>query len=141
MVDENSISIFTDGGSRGNPGPSAVGVYAIDSSGNILFQLGKRLGRATNNIAEYTAVLEALTWLSSYGSSQKISVNFYLDSQLVVSQINGLWKVKNPELLALLYKIREKEAGIKAEIRYNHVPREQNKQADKLVNMALDNKI
>lgn len=135
------INVFTDGGSRGNPGQSAIGVYIIDKNNNVLSSFGKTIGVATNNTAEYTAVIEALNFISENKElfNKEESINFYLDSELVVSQINGLYKMKNPNLRMLLFKIREKEAEINCIIKYFHIPREKNKQADKLVNTALDN--
>lgn len=143
MENETILSIFTDGGSRGNPGQAALGVFVIDQHQQVLFQLGKKLGVATNNVAEYQAVIAALDWLEGYikQSPSRITVTFYLDSLLVVSQIKGLWKVKNPQLSQLLYIIQEKVQELHIRITYQHIPREQNKKADKLVNMALDNQL
>ncbi len=136
------ISIFTDGGSRGNPGPAGIGVYAFDENSKVLYAYGEAIGVATNNVAEYRAVLNALDWLIGYikGHPSEKTIHFFLDSLLLVSQINGLYKVKNEALQKLLWLVREKEAQIKATLRYSHVPREENKQADRLVNEALDKK-
>lgn len=134
-----NISIFTDGGSRGNPGQAGIGVYIKDDE-KIITQIGKRIGVETNNVAEYKAVIEALTWVSENKENLKdTNINFFMDSQLIYSQIAGLYKIKNENLRSLLYKVREKEAEIKLPISYNYIPREQNKNADGLVNMALDN--
>ncbi|HKC14811.1 MAG TPA: ribonuclease HI family protein [Patescibacteria group bacterium] len=134
-----NISIFTDGGSRGNPGQAGIGVYIKDDERTIT-QIGKRIGVETNNVAEYKAVIEALTWISENKENlEDTSINFFMDSQLIYSQIVGLYKIKNEILRSLLYKVREKEAEIKLPISYNYIPREQNKNADGLVNMALDN--
>lgn len=135
----NVINVYTDGGSRGNPGPSAIGVYIVDPNGRQLFSLGERIGLATNNIAEYKAVIRALLWLlENKQINEKTEVNFFLDSKLICSQINGLYKVKNANLRNLIFEIREKEAKIKAKIKYYHIAREKNIMADKLVNLALD---
>lgn len=141
MMEE--INIFTDGGSRGNPGPAGIGVYIADKNGKEIASIGKRIGLATNNVAEYKAVLEALAWIlankEALGNNPKI--NFFLDSKLVYSQIAGLFKIKNPFLRTLLYEVREKEAQVKGRIFYNHIPREKNIKADEMVNKALDNLI
>lgn len=135
------INIYTDGGARGNPGPSAIGVYILDSNNKVIDGFGKPIGFATNNVAEYKAVIEALSWLLEKKELLKNekSVSFYLDSELVCKQLNGLYKIKNSDLRNLLFKIREKEAILSFEIKYFHVPRERNREADKLVNKALDN--
>lgn len=138
----NSISIYTDGGSRGNPGPAAIGVF-IEGDGQILGEIGKRIGETTNNFAEYCAILEGFDFLlenkSLFGKETRI--NFFMDSQLAYSQISGIYKVKNEVLAKLLFKIRQKEKEIKLPIKFSFVPRELNKKADKLVNQALDNKL
>lgn len=134
------INIFTDGGSRGNPGPAGIGVYITDKNGKEVASIGKHIGNATNNVAEYKAVLEALSWILAnkeiLGNNPKI--NFFLDSKLVYSQIAGLFKVKNSLLRTILYEIREKEAQAKSQIFYSHIPREKNTKADEMVNKALD---
>lgn len=137
------LFIFCDGGARGNPGPAAIGFLIKNEKGKILHQEGKFIGRATNNVAEYRAVLAALIWLirnknrlvSQYPS---ISVSFYLDSKLVVSQLNGLYKIKNANLRNLIIEVRVKEGELGAKIDYSYLSREKNKEADALVNEALD---
>jgi len=137
----SEIKIFTDGGSRGNPGPAAIGVYITDGKENVLAGIGKQIGVETNNTAEYRAVIEALSWLlDNIGKiAEDAKISFFLDSLLVCSQIKGLYKVKNANLRDLLFQVRQKEAQIKRSIFYNHIPREKNKMADSLVNDALDN--
>lgn len=133
------ISVFCDGGARGNPGPSAVGVVIKDKAGKLIHTIGKRIGFATNNVAEYTSVVEAMNYLAQKSFSiNPTGVHFFLDSQLVVSQLNGVYKIKNPRLRELLMRIREKEALVKYPIIYTHIPREKNIEADSLVNEALD---
>ncbi len=138
-----SINVFTDGGSRGNPGPSAIGVYIEDNNGKEIAGFGKRTGIATNNTAEYKAVVEALSWIGLHKKalSEVETINFFLDSSLVCSQINGLFKIKNANLRNYLYKIRELENNINYKIYYRYIPREKNKRADRLVNHALDSKL
>lgn len=135
------MNVYTDGGARGNPGPASIGVYIEDDKNSKIFEFGKPIGVATNNTAEYWAVIEALDWLikNKLLVERNRDINFYMDSNLVCSQITGLFKVKNSNLRELLFKIREKEAQIKADIRYFHISRERNTKADRLVNLALDN--
>lgn len=137
------INIYTDGGARGNPGPAAIGVFISDGNGLEIKSISKTIGIQTNNVAEYSAVVEALSWLSDHKEiiSDDSGISFFIDSQLVYSQIVGLFKIKNPKLRELLFKIRETEAQIKYSIRYYNIPREKNKKADRLVNMALDNEL
>jgi ribonuclease HI len=132
-------TIHTDGGARGNPGPSAIGVFIQKENGVLLHKFGKKIGNTTNNVAEYTAVIEALTWLSRNIQNDAAPVYaFYLDSTLVVNQLNGLWKMKEAHLRVLLFKIRELEQQVGGNVSYTYVPREENTDADFLVNQALD---
>lgn len=137
------INIFTDGGSRGNPGPAAIGVNAI-ADDKVVFQLSKTVGYATNNYAEYSALIESLRHLVTENINAP-QINFYLDSELVVKQINGQYKVKNPgikhlydQVKALITKLISN--GQTSNISFTHIPREKNKVADSLVNAALDAK-
>lgn len=134
------LNIYTDGGARGNPGPSAIGVHIEDEKGKEVESIGKKIGNTTNNTAEYKAVIEALFWIieNKEKFSEDTIINFHLDSLLVCSQIKGLFKVKNADLRIYLFKIRELETEIKNPIFYTHIPREKNKKADALVNKALD---
>lgn len=129
------LIIHTDGGARGNPGPAAVGVV-IEQEGKEIAAFGKRIGETTNNVAEYTAVIEALKKVQSFGTGN--TLHFYLDSTLVVNQINGLFKVKDAKLRQLLFSVRELEQAVGGTIMYTSVPREQNTRADFFVNKALD---
>lgn len=138
----SKIVIFTDGGSRGNPGPAALGVFIKTEDGKELARIGKTLGITTNNVAEYSAIIEGFNWLLVNKEKLTIDdVKFYMDSQLACSQLNGLYKVKNPAIREFVFEIRQKEAELKIPISYTHVPREQNKQADFMVNQALDNEL
>ncbi len=138
----NEIHINTDGGARGNPGPAALGVYIADNSGKKLAGIGKRIGNTTNNVAEYLAVIEALNWVIANKQGLKISkIIFNLDSQLVYSQIIGVYKVKTEHIRELIYTVKEKISKVEVPIEWHHVPRESNKKADELVNLALDNLI
>lgn len=136
-----NISVYTDGGARGNPGPAAIGVY-IEQEGIEVVRIAKRIGNATNNFAEYSAILEALTFLEENKSKLKFSkVEFFMDSELAYSQLVGLYKIKNSDIRNFIFEIRKKEGAIGAPIVYLHIRREKNKMADALVNMALDNLI
>lgn len=133
--------VHTDGGARGNPGPAAIGVVIEDGAKKIIKKFGRQIGEATNNVAEYTAVKEALKAMKSLElrtENEKIEIFFYLDSTLVVNQLNGLFKIKDPTLRQLNTAIRILEQEVGGVVRYSPVPREQNKHADLLVNQALD---
>lgn len=134
------INIFTDGGARGNPGPSAIGVYIEDENKKEIAGFGKKIGITTNNVSEYKAVIEALDWVieNKKDFNNEAKINFFLDSKLICSQIIGVYKVKNSGLRNLLFDVREREAQINFPIYYKHIPREQNKKADEFVNKALD---
>lgn len=131
------IEVYCDGGSRNNPGHSAYG-FLVKVNGQTEFKKGEYIGIATNNVAEYTAVVEALMWLEKNHKGDEI--NFYLDSNLVVSQLSGLFKIKNADLKNFVIRIRSLEKNFR-NITYKHIPRERNKEADKLVNIALDQKL
>jgi ribonuclease HI len=129
--------VHTDGGARGNPGPAAIGVVIEDDRKKIIRKFGKRIGDATNNVAEYTAVAESLKAIQpTAGESPDIEI--FLDSTLVVNQLNGLFKIKDPTLRQLATGIRILEQEVGGEVHYNAVPREQNRRADFLVTHALD---
>ena len=128
------LVINIDGACRGNPGPGSTGVYVTDGRGKVLAEHGRALGRVTNNIAEYAALSDALDIAKKLGGTH---LEVRSDSQLLVRQFNGEYRVKNLTLLDALRKIMAKKAGF-AEVRLVHVPREQNKEADRLANEALD---
>ena len=134
------LNVFTDGGARGNPGPSATGVYMTDENKQMVAGFGNAIGTATNNVAEYRAVIDALDWIieNKKSLSETARVNFFLDSKLVCSQIIGLFKIKNVGLKDLLLDVRGREGQINFPMFYKHIPREQNSKADAFVNSALD---
>lgn len=136
----NILNVFTDGGARGNPGHSAIGVYITNGNLKKIAGFGKTIGIATNNVAEYKAVIEALTWIieNKKDFAKDTKIYFFLDSKLVCSQIIGIFKVKNADLRNLLLDVRDREAQINFPIFYKYIPREQNTKADALVNAALD---
>jgi len=138
----SKISIFTDGGARGNPGPAALGVFIEDEKHQELARIGKTLGETTNNVAEYSAILEGLSWALLNKENLNIEkISFYMDSQLAYSQLAGLYKVKNPRIREFVFEIRKIEAELKIPIVYSHIPREKNIKADFMVNQALDNEL
>jgi ribonuclease HI len=140
---KNNLVVFTDGGARGNPGPAASGFIIKDNHGQILIEQGKYLGQATNNVAEYQAVIEALTWLKNNFKMKETlnnQIDFFLDSNLVVNQLNGFFKIKDAKLKNLIIKVRSLEKEINEKIFYHFIPRQKNYHADFLVNQTLDKK-
>ncbi|MBI4099796.1 ribonuclease HI family protein [Candidatus Microgenomates bacterium] len=131
------LIIFCDGGARGNPGPAAGAFVVYNDAGNLREKRGKYLGETTNNVAEYQAVIMALEWLVQ----NPAEADFRLDSNLVVNQLNGTFKVKDAKLRELLLKVRELEAKVVLPLTYSYVPREKNMVADALVNQTLDNSV
>jgi ribonuclease HI len=131
------VMLFTDGGARGNPGPAAIGVVIKNHKGDVLQKIGKYIGESTNNDAEYKALLEGLSSLKEMGAT---NVKCYLDSELVVKQVNGLYKVKNENIKKLWHKIKTLEKDFKV-ITYHHVKREKNWEADLIVNEVLDSAV
>lgn len=130
-----TIRIFTDGGARGNPGPAAMGGVLYDAaSGTVLDTFGIYLGETTNNQAEYRALIEALQRAKQFGAT---IAECNLDSQLVVEQMSGRYKVKN-DGLKLLFREAQNMVRQFEHVTFHHIPREQNKQADSLVNRELD---
>lgn len=133
------LSIYTDGGARGNPGPAGFGVVVYDDQKKIIHQHSQYLGVKTNNDAEYSAVNYALTWLISQITILPINqVNLYLDSQLVVRQLNGQYKVKAANLKFLYQQSLSLISQISFPLHISHVYREQNYLADLLANQAMD---
>jgi len=140
-MQNNTLYLWTDGGARGNPGPAAIGVVATNHSGEELTAYGEYIGETTNNIAEYKALLSALIW-SKYqqenvGASWQ-AIHCHLDSQLVVYQLIGKYRVKDMKLQPLFAQIQNTAQALGIPVTYAHIPREENKRADALVNHALD---
>lgn len=140
---EEKIQIYTDGGSRGNPGPAAIGIVFYNTSGEIIHKYKKSIGQATNNEAEYSAILEALQLLvkSKWFLDNNIEcggVDCFLDSQLVVEQLNGRYKIKQSHISEFVNSIKSIIIQSGLEVSFTHISREKNKLADKLVNEALD---
>lgn len=138
---ENKYSIFTDGGSRGNPGHAGYGFVVFNDKKELLFKDKKYIGIATNNQAEYQGALSAIEYIYNNLNNERSIYNFYLDSLLVVEQLNGHYKIRNEDLKELYYKIRELVLKLGKPVYFNHIPREKNRVADALVNEALDEQI
>lgn len=135
------IIINTDGGSRGNPGPSAVGVVIADSQGKILKKYGQAIGEATNNEAEYEAVIFALQkakLLFGKNKAKEMEIEVKMDSELVVKQLNHQYQLKQKHIQDLFVQIWNLIIEFKS-VSFRHIFREKNEEADKLVNEALDN--
>ncbi len=139
---QEKIILYTDGGARNNPGPAGAGAIGYEgdpstSSGRVLFELKKFLGSQTNNWAEYEAVYLALIEAKRLGYADR-PIEARLDSKLVVEQLSGNWKIKEPTLKPQWAKARMLMQESFANIKFVYVPREQNKEADRLVNEAID---
>jgi ribonuclease HI len=135
-VEGLALIAFADGGSRGNPGKAACAAVVTDAAGAELLRRARKIGKATNNVAEYEGVRLALELCAELGASD---VTLRLDSELVVRQLEGRYKVKHPDLIKRHDDVRMLISGFR-EFRVEHVPRAQNVLADKLVNAALDGK-
>lgn len=128
------ITAFFDGGARSNPGPAGYGVYIVDDLGNVLAELHGSLGVNTNNVAEYNGLIAALTWAVEH-DVREITVKG--DSLLIIEQMRGNYKVKNEGLKPLHMQARMLVMQI-GNVKFQHVPREQNKDADRLSNVGMD---
>lgn len=136
----NKIILNTDGGSRGNPGPAAIGVVVSDESGKVLHKCGETIGAATNNDAEYQALIFGLKKLKLLFGKDKVKgleIECRLDSELVVKQMNHEYKLKEEKIQKFFIEIWNLALDF-ASVKFIHIPREQNKLADKMVNEALD---
>ena len=130
------LIIYTDGGARGNPGPAGIGAVFYDEAGEVKKEISEYLGKTTNNQAEYKAVLRSLEEAKKLGAKE---LEFYIDSELVVKQLNGEYKVKNKDLQPLFVQIYNLTLEFK-KVNFSHVRREKNKEADKLANRAMDSR-
>ena len=130
-----TLHLFTDGGSRGNPGQAAIGCVLVDPArGVTLKEHGERIGVETNNVTEYRALIKGLHIALAYQPNRLIC---HLDSELIVKQLNGEYRVKMPTLQPLVDEIRELTMELQ-DVVFTHIPREDNWRADALVNKALD---
>ena len=136
-----NINVYTDGGSRGNPGPSAYGLVVYDDQQQIIHKDSKYLGVKTNNEAEYAGLIAALEWIKNNQSKLNLSkINFYSDSQLMVRQISGIYRVKASNLLPIFQEAKTLIGQINLSINFQDVRRELNELADQLANEAMDRK-
>jgi ribonuclease HI len=134
------LILHTDGGARGNPGPAAIGVVIElekDGETEVIAELGETIGIATNNVAEYRAIIRGLEEAERLGAD---TVTCLLDSLLVVEQLNGNYRVKSADMKPLHARVQELRQRF-ALVTFQHVSREQNQEADRLVNDALDRKL
>jgi ribonuclease HI len=134
MTKFKKLIIHTDGGARGNPGPAGIGAVLEDEAGKVVAEISEYIGEATNNQAEYRAVVAAINKAKELWAEE---LEFVLDSELVVKQLKREYKVKDKDLAVLFMKIYNSSINFK-KISYRHVRREFNKEADRLVNEALD---
>ena len=125
--------IFVDGASRGNPGQAAIGAVIKDERGRLIVSISRRIGRATNNQAEYRAIIAALEKATRLGVKQ---FDIKMDSELVVRQINGEYRVKKATLKPLYQQVKQLLGSLEG-FTISHIPRQQNMEADRLANMAL----
>lgn len=126
--------VYSDGASRGNPGPAAAGAVVIDPEGRVQAEISEALGRQTNNVAEYQGLLKGLETALTLGAK---NVEVRMDSELLVKQATGAYRVRNPGLLPLFARLSELRRRFDS-ITFKHVRRELNRHADALANRALD---
>lgn len=134
------IIIYTDGGSRGNPGPAGIGVVIAGEKGNIIKEYSNFIGVKTNNEAEYEAIIFALKKLKAmFGKSKTkfAEVEIRMDSELAARQLNGVYKIENEKLAPLFIKIWNLKLDF-GQVVFKHISREQNREADRLANEAMD---
>jgi len=129
------LHAFTDGASRGNPGEAGIGVIIKDETGNHFLSLNGYIGRTTNNIAEYTALVTLLTRMKDIACDRLV---VYSDSELMVRQLNGQYKVKNSRLKKYHAQVVELIRHLPFKVEVKHIPREQNKEADMLANSGIE---
>lgn len=131
------LKVFTDGASRGNPGLAGIGIAVFDSDDNLIKTDKKFLGTFTNNSAEYTALIESVKSIRSLEIDFD-EINFFLDSELVVKQIKGQYKIKHQDLIKLSLNFWSEIKQLGKDFTITHIRRENNKIADKLANEAID---
>lgn len=128
------ITAHVDGGARGNPGPAGYGVVITDENGEVLAELAEAIGVSTNNVAEYRGLIAALQWAADHGHRR---LHVKSDSQLIVQQMLGNYRVKHEGLLPLYRQARHLVARIGV-VTFDHVRREENREADRLSNLGMD---
>lgn len=133
--------LYADGGARGNPGPAGAGAVVFDSIGKRVVEVADFLGVATNNVAEYEAVLRGLKKLLTEfpdGHFKSAEIEIRMDSKLVIEQLKGAYKIKHPNLVPRYLEVKNVIARSFGKVSYVHVPRAQNADADELANQAMD---
>ena len=142
MAEREKIICYTDGGARGNPGPSGAGAVIQDAEGTVLKEVGEALGNGTNNFAEYAAVILALKTLKKiYGKKTiELEVEMRMDSELVQKQLSHEYQIKEQSLVPQFIEIHNIRVKDFPHISFVHVPREQNKHADRLANEAMNSR-
>jgi ribonuclease HI len=133
-ADPGLLTVACDGAARGNPGPAGIGVQITDPSGTVMAEIAEGLGEATNNVAEYTAAIEGLKRAAELGAAE---VLLRSDSQLLINQLTGAYRVKTAHLVPL-HRAVLAQARRFGSIRYEHVRRERNTEADRLANEGVD---
>lgn len=137
----NKIIVYTDGGARGNPGPAGIGVVITDEKGGVLKEISKFLGVQTNNWAEYEAVILGLQELKKIFGKEKVrelAVEIRTDSELVAKQLQGAYQIKEETLFPQFIKVWNMRITDFPHLKFFHIPREKNKEADRLANRAMD---
>jgi ribonuclease HI len=134
------LTLHTDGGARGNPGPSAAGIVFHDPGDQVLHSFSKYLGVTTNNQAEYQALVLALQYLQDNLSifPEVSELHVFMDSELIINQLNGKYKIKHPDIIPLARQVFGVIQLLPFPVTFTHVPRSQNSDADALVNQELD---
>jgi len=134
-----NVNVYTDGGSRGNPGPSGFGLVIYDDQNNIIYQESTFLGIKTNNEAEYSGIISAIKWVEQNFSKLNIDqVTFFADSQLLIRQLQGVYKVKSPNLVPLFQQAKKTLNQMNLNYQFNDIRREYNQLADELAHQAMD---
>ena len=136
MTSVKKGKVFSDGGARGNPGPAAIGILICDEQGEILREHQETIGEATNNVAEYRAVLRGLELAHEVGIHE---IHYFVDSELVARQLSGEYRIKSPHLKDLVLQVKDRERNFR-KVTYTQIPRthEKIRWVDRLVNRALD---
>lgn len=135
------FTLYADGGARGNPGPAGAGAVVFDSMGKRVVEVADYLGETTNNVAEYEAVLRGLKALVAEYEGEflrSVPLEIRMDSKLVIEQLKGAYRVKHPNLVPRYLEVKNMITRNFTTVRFTHVPREQNKDADELANRAMD---
>ena len=138
--DLQKIIVYTDGGARGNPGPAGIGVLVLNTDNSVLKEIKIAIGEQTNNYAEYKAVEEALRFLKQHfgKKTKELIIEMRLDSELVERQLNHQYQIKDDNLIPLFVSVHNLRVANFPHLSFIHIPRDQNKEADRLANEAID---